>query len=1176
MDFRILGSFEVLDHGGSVALGGVRQRALLALLALHVNETLGVERLVDELWGERAPATATKTVQVNISRLRRALERSGGQGRSEVIVTRDHGYELRVDPGQVDACRFERLIVEGRRELAAGRPGRAGSLLEEALGLWRGPPLAEFVCERFAQDESARLDELRVGALEELIEAKLALRRHSEVVGELERLIREHPYRERLRAQLMLALYRCDRQAEALQAYRDARRILGEELGIEPSQRLRELERAILAQDQKLAMPDHAVAGAPVEPVLASGAVFVGRQRELAELVASLDEACAGHGRLCLLIGEPGIGKSRLAEELVGDARARGARVLLGRCWEAGGAPAYWPWVQALRSYLRETDGGQLATQLGPAATDLALLLPELYELLPGLPPPIATESEAARFRLFHATVEFLRRASSSCPIVLGLDDLHAADTPSLLLLQFLARELAGMRVLVIGALRDVDPVPGEPLTAMLAEVAREPVTRRLPLAGLSEQNVAEYVRLTGAGIGSPELAADLYAETEGNPLFVAETVRLLALEAVPSEPGGAVSVAIPQSMRDVISRRLAHLSPECRQALVLASVLGREFALEPLAYVAGTTVDALLETLDEAMAARVIGEAPGTTGQLRFAHVVIRDTIYDALTATRRVRLHRLVIETLEALHGDDPDGHLAELAHHAIAGSEFEKGYNYARRAGDRELTRFGFEESARLYQIALDALEIVAPSAEQDRCRLLLSLGEAQARAGDTPAAQNTSLEAAGLARRLRLGRELGRAAACYGGRVAWVRAGRDHQLVPLLEEGLTGLGDQDIELRSRLLARLAGALRDEHSRDRRDALSGEAVELARQSGNYNALAFAIDGRILGLIAPDTITECITLSAELREIHRRIADREGLVQAHLGRFQAQIIVGDIVAAQTDLEAMVRIANELRQPAQLWLCNINRALLALAAGRINEAARENESAITVGERAVGDTAIAGHRGLASAIYDARGMLEDAETVIRDLPDRFPERPVFRCLHAYTHARLGRTKDAQRALDDLVSHDSDPLPFDIEWLYAMSLLAETCTLLHDKAAAAVLYPRLLPYGELNAFDPPEGARGSVARYLGLLARTLGRDDEAAAHFRQAITINKQMGARLWLAHAQRDYAHMLASNRPGDRERALALIDDTIIIYCELGLDCWAAEAGQLEALRSAPTAGQ
>jgi DNA-binding SARP family transcriptional activator len=349
MDFRILGALEVLDEGSGVALGGDKQRALLALLLLHANETLTTERLIDELEGGRPRATAAKAVQVRVSRLRKALEGGSGNGAGGLIETREHGYRLEIDPNSIDAHRFERLLAEGRNELAAGRPRRAASALETALSLWRGPPLADLEYEPFVQPEIGRLNDLRVDALEELVEAKLALGRHAEVVGTLERLIAEHPYRERLRAQLMLALYRCERQADALQAYQDARAKLVEELGIEPGERLRELERAILAQDPALAITADGPAGAEPAAGTPRGA-FVGRERELAELVAGLDDAFAGSGRLFLLVGEPGIGKSRLAEELIARARDRGARVLVGRCWESGGAPAYWPWVQSLRA----------------------------------------------------------------------------------------------------------------------------------------------------------------------------------------------------------------------------------------------------------------------------------------------------------------------------------------------------------------------------------------------------------------------------------------------------------------------------------------------------------------------------------------------------------------------------------------------------------------------------------------------------------------------------------------------------------------------------------------------------------------------------------------------------------------------------------------------------------
>ncbi len=255
MDFHILGPIEALDEGQPVTLGGSKLRAVLALLILHRGETLSSDRLIDELWGEEPPATAAKTLQVHVSRLRKALASGADKAGGEIVVTSPHGYGLEVDADRVDAHRFERLLEEGRSQLAAHRPAKALDVLEHALALWRGPVLADLSYEAFAQAEIARLEDLRVAAVEQLIEAKLALGRHAEVVGQLETLIAEHPYRERLRAQLMIALYRCDRQADALQAYQDARHKLVEELGIEPGERLRELEGAILAQDATLAVP---------------------------------------------------------------------------------------------------------------------------------------------------------------------------------------------------------------------------------------------------------------------------------------------------------------------------------------------------------------------------------------------------------------------------------------------------------------------------------------------------------------------------------------------------------------------------------------------------------------------------------------------------------------------------------------------------------------------------------------------------------------------------------------------------------------------------------------------------------------------------------------------------------------------------------------------------------
>src|SRR5262249_34043994 len=436
---------------------------------------------------------------------------------------------------------------------------------------------------------------------------------------------------------------------------------------------------------------------------------------------------------------------SRLAEELIRSARTRGFQVLVGRSWEAGGAPAYWPWVQALRAYARESDTGELRSQLGAGAADLAQIIPELRERFPDLPAPPSLDAEGARFRLFDATAEFLRSASRARPLLLALDDLHAADTPSLLLLQFLARQLADSGLLVLGTLRDVDPIPGAPLQETLAQLAREAATRRLSLAGLSERAVAEYVELSAARLASPELTTALYEQTDGNPLFVTETVRLLALEEFQRDES-ETTIAIPQSIRDVIARGLAVLSQECNRMLVLASVLGREFELSTLASIAQAPEDELLEPLDEAMTARVVVEIPAAPGHLRFAHVLIRDTLYEGLTSARRVQLHRQVVAALEVLRTGEPESHLAALAHHAIAGRAFADGVDYARRAGDHALALSGYEEAARLYETALEALDVARPRDLHTRCALLLALGDAEARAGDRAASKRTFTAAA----------------------------------------------------------------------------------------------------------------------------------------------------------------------------------------------------------------------------------------------------------------------------------------------------------------------------------------------------------------------------------------------------------------------------------------------
>jgi DNA-binding SARP family transcriptional activator/tetratricopeptide (TPR) repeat protein len=1159
MDFRILGPLEVLDEGRAITLGGSRQRALLALLLLHANETLTTDRLIDELWGEREPGNAAKTVQMQVSRLRKALGDEAGQGSASLLLTRERGYELRLDPNRVDAHRFERLVAEGRSGLAGGQPGRAVSALEEALSLWRGQPLAELAYEPFAQREIARLEELRVAALEHVFEAKLALGAHADVVGQLEALIGEHPYRERLRAQLMLALYRSERQADALQAYQDARRALVGELGIEPGERLRELERAILAQDPGLHLAAAAEPAAGEPAAQAHGNAFVGRERELAQLVGGLGDAFASSGRLFLLVGEPGIGKSRLAEELIAYAKTRGARVLVGRCWEAGGAPAYWPWTQALRPYVRDGDAAALRAQLGAGAPELAQIVPELRQRFPDLPPPSALEPEGARFRLFDAAAEFLRNACEQRPIVLVLDDLHAADAPSLLLLRFLARELGSTRLLVLVAYRDVDPVPGQPLTEMLAEVGREAVTRRLALGGLSETEVAEYLELTASEILSPGLAAALHGQSEGNPLFVGEIVRLLAVEGTLPQSPDESRLAIPQSVRDVIVRRLGHLSDECNRVLVLASVLGREFALDVLGRLGGVSDDELLGWLDEAIDARIVSDVPGSPGRVRFAHVLIRDTLYDGLTSARRLRLHELAVTALEQLNAERPGSHLAELAHHSIAAGDRDKALRYARQAANGALELLAYEEAARLFQLALEALG-KRPVEPATRAELLLAGGDALAKAGSMVDAKEMFLAACDVARNTRLPQIFARAALGYGGNSGWQRAAGDTRLVPLLEEALGALGEDHSTLRARLLARLAGALRDEPSLEPRSSLSREAVEIARRLGDKETLVYALTSHFMATWGPD-VDELVTIAEEVG----RLAEETGSADAALDALTLKGIVAWLTfadEAETMDTAYDALARQLGQAAPQWQGAMQNALWALFRGDFASAERLEEEALRSGYARSSD-ADCSYRLAMFILRRAQDRLPEVENLIRDAVDRYPGYRSFRCLIPLLEHALGREHEARRAFDELAEADFAALPRDSEWLFCLSILAEVAVYLHDRDRAAVLHRLLAPYARVHAMAAGEAPLGPVARYLGILATTTSRWDEAARHFEDAIVINARIGARPWLAHTQHDYARMLLErDQPGDHERARELLAEAVSTYRDLGMDSWVEAA--------------
>src|SRR6516164_1753293 len=490
LDFGLLGSFRVELDGQQADLGPRLQRALLAILVVEAGHVVPVDRLIDLLWRDEPPAAAIASVQAYVSQLRRVLE-PGRPARApaQVLVTQDPGYVLRITDGQVDALRFQALARQAHNDLAAGQPAAAAAGLEGALALWRGAPLAEFAAEPWAVPLVARLTEAHDLATEDRIDASLAVGGHARAAADLEAMVEARPLRERRWGQLIVATYRCGRQADALRAYQRCRTVLAGELGLEPGPELRQLEAAVLAQDPSLdwhtaaaaagvppaaAEPQPAESPSAEEPPAPS---LVGRGPELAHLRSRLRHAASGHGGAVVLIGEPGAGKTTLAEAAAGLAAAAGVTAAWGRCLDAASTPAYWPWSQVLR-----------ALPDGP-------LVQAARQRLDG--DVVGEEEESARqFRAYEAVAAALGEASSGAPVLAVIDDLHAADDASLALLQLLAGDLHRMPALFLFTVRDTER--SRPLGQTLGELLRHPGAERVPVTAFEPADVAALVeRLT-------------------------------------------------------------------------------------------------------------------------------------------------------------------------------------------------------------------------------------------------------------------------------------------------------------------------------------------------------------------------------------------------------------------------------------------------------------------------------------------------------------------------------------------------------------------------------------------------------------------------------------------------------------------------------------------------------
>ena len=741
----VLGPTRLTRDGAELDLGGRRPAEVLALLAAAEGRTVPAGALADRLWRGAPPATATTTLQGHVSRLRRLVDPGRGARDAAVLVTRGDGYALVLPRTAVDAHAFADLVAAG----TAGDDREAARLLPEALARWQDRPYADVADVDDVVPVVARLEELRRVAVERLAEARLALGGGAELVPGLTEAVAVSPLRERTAGLLARALVRAGRQADALDVLRRLRERIADELGLDPSAELRDLEAAVLRQDRSLGSP----APAPPAPAPA-GDGFVGRPAELAALAAAWSAAAAGRGTAVVVTGEPGIGKTRLVEAFA--ARA-GATVRWGRCAEIGGAPPYWPWQQVLG----------------------------------GLPEAALGTDTGARFALGLDTARRLHALAAAAPLLVVLDDLQWADRDSLHVLEVVLAQLHGSRVLLAVTCRE-EATGDDALARVLGAAVRLPGARRLRLGGLAADEVADLVgELRGT---RAEDAAALTERTGGNPFFVTE------LAALPATSGPAV----PAGVRDVVRLRVAALPGDAQRVLGTAAVAGREVSLALLGSALGGRdaggVTAALRT-------GLLLET--TPGRVRVAHDLVREVLLADLGPVERAAVHGRLAAALE--HGPAAATSAGAIAVHrseAAAGGPDEPAARACLRAAGEALDRAGVDEAVALAGRGLAHVPAGAPALAAD---LHLLRGEGLRRLGLLEDSGTELRTAADLARSADDPARLARAAvASAGGGVGgyWASVGAPAATdVALLEEAAARAGELPPALASAVLAALA---------------------------------------------------------------------------------------------------------------------------------------------------------------------------------------------------------------------------------------------------------------------------------------------------------------------------------------------------------------------------------
>ena len=856
---------------------------------------------------------------------------------------------------------------------------------------------------------------------------------------------------------------------------------------------------------------------------------LVGRQRELVELASAFADAEASRGGLILIRGEPGIGKSRLANAFVEN--ATGARSAWGRAWEAGGAPAYWPWIEAFRALWQQATPEERDAVPKSRVAELVQIDAELAALAGDSPAPPQLEPQQARFRLFHAASAVIAHFAARTPLVIVLDDLHAADAASIEMLQFVARSVRTTRAVVVATYRDSEARSRVEIADAIARLGRDGKT--IALQRLGETAVSEWV----AQEGRPELAGAVYARSEGNPLFVVELLRLA------DELGDRGLGEIPDSVRDVIRQRLGTLPGPAREVLQVAAVLGRIVDLRIAAQVLERPVDVVSEQLAPAFAARVL-VAGKTAHEAVFSHVLIQEVLYGEMPTAQRASLHGAIADVLLVRSGTQPA--FAEIAHHLFAaipvrgiGAAIET----ARRAAADASTHLAFDDAVTLLERALSE---VPATVDQDALRsdLLVELARALFVAGRPGNGRVRALEAVAVSRRLNDAERLAHTALLVGSAPRF--ASVDPEFIALLEETLAALPDEDSPLRARVLARLGAAKQPAPDFEPPIQLAREGIAMSRRTHADPATHLEVlvsATAAMGFFAEPA--ERISLNQELANVASRLGDKPRTLRGHLRLVFDYIEIGDPVQADACIEVCARLAAQLGRPAYQWSIPLMRAMRQVMQGQFAAAEALAEEARAIASQAEDSNHEAsftlfrvGLLRTAARNTELAELLRVFASQMRHLADLIY---VTSCL-AGCYARVGNLAAARAELDLFANRLNE-----LGGRQSTVWFAEAAAALDDAALSEKLIPLLAPIASRNLGNGmwTMWCEGPVTRALGLAATTANRFDEAEKYFETALQRVDILGAPPHRARIEVEYAAMLRKrNKGSDRDRAARLAD--------------------------------